>query len=149
MTSLPPVGRTTVNLAPADIRKEGPAYDLPIAVGVLGRLSFPDLIGKEADLILPKTITLTSGISLSALVMAAETLAAARLADLRALGGQPVLAITARRATTLKARAYDGDLARVAVALKQDSGAAVAGRLHLAQDADEINYRVSIPDTAV
>ena len=27
--------RITVNLAPADIRKEGPAYDLPIAVGVL------------------------------------------------------------------------------------------------------------------
>lgn len=30
-----PLGRVTVNLAPADIRKEGPAYDLPIAVGVL------------------------------------------------------------------------------------------------------------------
>ena len=27
--------RYVVNLAPADIRKEGPAYDLPIAVGVL------------------------------------------------------------------------------------------------------------------
>ena len=30
-----PLGRVVVNLAPADIRKEGPAYDLPIAVGVL------------------------------------------------------------------------------------------------------------------
>ena len=30
-----PGQRITVNLAPADIRKEGPAYDLPIAVGVL------------------------------------------------------------------------------------------------------------------
>ncbi len=30
-----PNRRITVNLAPADIRKEGPAYDLPIAVGVL------------------------------------------------------------------------------------------------------------------
>ena len=30
-----PGNRITVNLAPADIRKEGPAYDLPIAVGVL------------------------------------------------------------------------------------------------------------------
>ncbi|ACM07141.1 YifB family Mg chelatase-like AAA ATPase [Thermomicrobium roseum] len=28
-------GRITVNLAPADIRKEGPAYDLPIALGIL------------------------------------------------------------------------------------------------------------------
>jgi magnesium chelatase family protein len=30
-----PQGRLTINLAPADLRKEGPAYDLPIAVGVL------------------------------------------------------------------------------------------------------------------
>ncbi len=30
-----PYKRITVNLAPADLRKEGPAYDLPIAVGVL------------------------------------------------------------------------------------------------------------------
>lgn len=50
----------------------------------------------------------------AALVLAAETATAARLADLRAVG--PVsLVLTARRAETLKARAYDGDLARVAV----------------------------------
>lgn len=30
-----PFGRTTVNLAPADIKKEGPSFDLPIAIGVL------------------------------------------------------------------------------------------------------------------
>lgn len=37
-----PVKRITVNLAPADTRKEGPAFDLPIAVGVLGCLGlFP------------------------------------------------------------------------------------------------------------
>lgn len=30
-----PHGHVTVNLAPADVRKEGPAYDLPIAVGIL------------------------------------------------------------------------------------------------------------------
>ena len=30
-----PQHRLTINLAPADLRKEGPAYDLPIAVGVL------------------------------------------------------------------------------------------------------------------
>jgi magnesium chelatase family protein len=30
-----PMGRTTVNLAPADIRKEGPSFDLPIALGVI------------------------------------------------------------------------------------------------------------------
>ncbi len=30
-----PHGRVTVNLAPADVRKAGPAYDLPIALGIL------------------------------------------------------------------------------------------------------------------
>ena len=30
-----PLKRITVNLAPADLKREGPAYDLPIAVGVL------------------------------------------------------------------------------------------------------------------
>ena len=30
-----PVARLTVNLAPADMRKEGPAFDLPIALGIL------------------------------------------------------------------------------------------------------------------
>jgi GTP cyclohydrolase II len=48
-----------------------------------------------------------------ALVLAAETLDATRLADVRALGGQAVLAVTGRRAETLKARAYDGDIARI------------------------------------
>jgi len=46
-------------------------------------------------------------------VLAAETLTPARLAALRGLGGTPVLAITARRAETLKARPYDGDIARL------------------------------------
>lgn len=30
-----PLGRVLINLAPADVRKEGPMYDLPIAVGLL------------------------------------------------------------------------------------------------------------------
>ena len=30
-----PVGRITVNLAPADLKKAGPTYDLPIALGIL------------------------------------------------------------------------------------------------------------------
>ncbi len=30
-----PMGRTTINLAPADLRKEGPSFDLAIAVGML------------------------------------------------------------------------------------------------------------------
>ena len=30
-----PMGRTTINLAPADVKKEGPSFDLPIAIGLL------------------------------------------------------------------------------------------------------------------
>ncbi|MEQ9569370.1 MAG: magnesium chelatase domain-containing protein, partial [Longimicrobiales bacterium] len=32
----PPTRRITVNLAPADLRKEGSQFDLPVAVGLLG-----------------------------------------------------------------------------------------------------------------
>ena len=46
-------------------------FFLPIAVGVLGRLSFPDLAGKEADRILPMVMTLISGDFMAALVIAA------------------------------------------------------------------------------
>jgi len=57
----------------------------------------------------------------AALVAAVETLAAGRLAGLRS-HGTPELALTLRRAETLKARAYDGDLARIV--LPQDAGLA-------------------------
>src|SRR6266566_2167610 len=30
-----PFKRITVNLAPTDLRKEGPSYDLPVAIGIL------------------------------------------------------------------------------------------------------------------
>jgi magnesium chelatase family protein len=32
---MPPKGRITINLAPASIKKEGPSFDLPIALGML------------------------------------------------------------------------------------------------------------------
>ncbi|WP_342069861.1 GTP cyclohydrolase II [Yoonia algicola] len=63
----------------------------------------------RADLRMGVPVVLDGG----ALVLAAETLDPARLADVRALGGQAVLAVTGRRAETLKARAYDGDIARI------------------------------------
>ena len=63
----------------------------------------------RADLRMGVPVVLDGG----ALVLAAETLDAARLADLRTLGGQAVLAVTRRRAETLKARAYDGDISRI------------------------------------
>ncbi len=50
------------------------------------------------------------------LVLAAETLTPERFSELRRLGVPLSLAITARRAETLKAAAYDGDLARITLA---------------------------------
>ncbi|MFA5794970.1 MAG: YifB family Mg chelatase-like AAA ATPase [Candidatus Brocadiia bacterium] len=41
----PGQGRLTINLAPADVKKEGPVYDLPIAVGILAATG---LVSSEA-----------------------------------------------------------------------------------------------------
>ncbi|MFW5641158.1 MAG: GTP cyclohydrolase II [Roseicyclus sp.] len=53
------------------------------------------------------------------MVLAAETAQAARVRAMQGLG-TAVAAITARRAETLKARAYDGDLARVVIPPEAD-----------------------------
>ena len=75
-------------------------------------LSIPERLTRaRADLRMGVPVILC-GAQGAALMAAVETLDAARLADLRGFGA-PVLAITARRAETLKARAYDGDLARI------------------------------------
>ncbi|TCT16367.1 Mg chelatase-like protein [Natranaerovirga pectinivora] len=47
-----PIKRITVNLSPADIKKEGPSFDLPIAVGILNCL---EIINKGS---LDKTLIL-------------------------------------------------------------------------------------------
>ena len=75
------------------------------------------------------------------LALAAETLDAQRLADLNTLGGQPVLAITARRAETLKARVYDGDLARIAL----PSDANLPWVLGVADPADDLKSPMKGP----
>ena len=67
----------------------------------------------RGDLRMGVPVVLTEG-GAAALVVAAEALTPARLADLRGLG-VPELAVTARRAATLKLAAYDGDLARLAL----------------------------------
>lgn len=68
------------------------------------------------------------------LVLAAETLTPDRLAALGALRGAPVLAITARRAATLKARPYDGDIAR----LRLPAGASPHWVRAVAEPADDL-----------
>ena len=61
-----PDKRITVNLAPADLRKAGPAYDLPIAVGVLAASEqvWPDLQGAVfiGELSLDGTVRHTAGV---------------------------------------------------------------------------------------
>ena len=76
----------------------------------------------------------------AALVVAVEALDAARLADFRALG-RPELALTLHRAETLKARAYDGDLARIA--LPADVG--LAWLRGLADPADDLRAPMKGP----
>lgn len=73
----------------------------------------------RADLRMGVPVVL-SGHGSAALVLAAETAGPERLAALQGLGGQPVLAITGRRAETLKARAYDGDVARLPLPSEAD-----------------------------
>ena len=46
-----PMRRITVSLAPADLRKEGPSYDLPIAVGILASSGQIDIMLGETVLI--------------------------------------------------------------------------------------------------
>lgn len=47
------------------------------------------------------------------LIAAVETLQANRLRDMQSLPSEPTISITAHRASTLKAHAYDGDIARI------------------------------------
>ncbi|KKK86702.1 hypothetical protein LCGC14_2760610, partial [marine sediment metagenome] len=94
----------------------------------------------RADLRMGVPVVLAKGAQ-AALVLAAETLTAQRLADVLALGGAPVLAITARRAETLKARAYDGNLARVLL----PPGATPAWVQSIADPADDLRAPMKGP----
>jgi len=80
----------------------------------------------------------------ASLILAAETASVDRLAALRA-AGQTVLAITERRATTLKARAYDRDLARIAL----PSDADVAWVRAMADPASDLSHPMKGPFTSL
>ncbi|MGY9049267.1 MAG: GTP cyclohydrolase II, partial [Rhodobacterales bacterium] len=77
----------------------------------------------------------------SVLVLAVETLTAQRLRDVHSLGVQTDLALTRWRAETLKARAYDGDLARVAL----PKGADLAWVQGLADPANDLSAPMKGP----
>ncbi len=55
-----PSERLTVNLAPADIRKAGPAYDLPIAIGTL--LATEQIYGETSQAIIMGELSLDGGV---------------------------------------------------------------------------------------
>ena len=79
-----------------------------------------DLLARaRADLRMGVPVVLIDGAT-GVLAAAVETLDAPRLAEIRALREAPVVVISARRAETLKARAYDGDLARIVLPADAD-----------------------------
>jgi GTP cyclohydrolase II len=93
----------------------------------------------RVDLRMGLPVVLSTGEE-AALAISAETLTSGRLAELRAIG-VPVLALTARRAETLKARVYDGDVARIALPVDADRRWIEA----LADPSDDLNTPMKGP----
>ncbi|MGZ9808938.1 GTP cyclohydrolase II [Pseudoroseicyclus sp. H15] len=81
----------------------------------------------RADLRIGLPVALTEGAEAGALVLSAETVTADRLEELRRLGGELSLALTRRRAETLRIQVYDDDLARVI--LPADAGPSWVSKL--------------------
>ncbi|MGI3169578.1 GTP cyclohydrolase II [Pseudooceanicola sp. C21-150M6] len=106
--------------------------------------SAADLLARaRADLRMGLPVVLAEGDRL-ALFLAVETLSAERLAALALLDARPHLTITARRAETLKARPYDGDLARIVLPGDADLGWLNA----VADPADDLRSPMKGPLTA-
>ena len=88
---------------------------MPITISSVERVA-----RARADLRIGAPVVVTGGDG-AVLVAATETVSDERLSAMRAMGAL-TLAITFRRAETLRARAYDGDLARIAVPDDADLG---------------------------
>ena len=109
----------------------------------LGPTVTEKLARARGDLRMGVPVVLADG-GFAALVVAVEALTAARLADFRGLG-RPDLALTLHRAETLKARAYDGDLARIAVPAEVD----LTWLRALADPADDLRVPMKGPLTSL
>ena len=120
----------------------------------------PDIIEMlaraRADLRMGVPVVLTGANPV--LILAVETLTPQRLAMIQTLGSKPVLVITSHRATTLKAPAYDGDLARIALPKTVDTAwitaianpvddlrAPMKGPLQCQRDGDATTARAARP----
>lgn len=107
---------------------------MTLSLGIMETLS-----RARADLRMGVPVALRLG-DRRALAASAETLSQERLDDMRALG-KPVLAVTARRAETLKARAYDEDIARILI----PDAANMGWISHVADPSDELVAPMSGP----
>ena len=105
----------------------------------LGPTSIERIARARGDLRMGVPVVLV-GAGQAAMAVAVEALSPVRLAELW-VAGMPELAITARRAETLKARAYDGDLARMGV----PKGADVAWLRSVADPADDLRSPMKGP----
>jgi GTP cyclohydrolase II len=103
-------------------------------------LTLAELLNRaRADLRMGVPVVLTDA-GTGALIVAAEAATQDRLAQLRQIAA-PVLAITAWRAATLKARVYDAGLARIVV----PETAEVAWLLALADPKDDLRFPMKGP----
>jgi GTP cyclohydrolase II len=101
----------------------------------------PDLTERlaraRADLRMGVPVVLDTGL----VVLSIETLTQDRFATLHSIDPNPVLTITGWRAQTLKARAYDGDIARIAL----PDYATMTWMRSIADPADDLNHPMKGP----
>ncbi|MEM6758070.1 MAG: GTP cyclohydrolase II [Pseudomonadota bacterium] len=119
----------------------------------LGPDEIETLARARADLRMGVPVVLAEGVVFSAV----ETTTADRFDALRKVRPDTVLAITVRRASTLKARAYDGDVARLAIPLDAtlawanavadpagDLATPMKGPFHSLRDGDASPFRAAL-----
>ena len=116
----PPRGRTTINLAPADMKKEGPSFDLPIALGIIAAL------GDLSSELLPR-VCIVGELALSGAV--------------RRVRGMLPIALMARKAG-MKALMVPAENAAEAAVV---DGIKVFPVHNLREAADFLNQKIKIP----
>jgi SSS family solute:Na+ symporter len=100
-------------------------FILPVALGVLGRMSFPDLAGKEADSIVPMLLTSIGGDFMGTLILAAGLAALmstmdSQLLTLSSIFTRDLLPVVSKR------NEYSPMMSRIFVAVLALAGLALA-----------------------
>ncbi len=94
-----PARRTTVNLAPADVKKEGPSFDLPIALGMTG-------VAEELDMAPARKFCIAGELALTGAVRPIKGVLAMAL-EARRLGKQGLLVPEANAREAAMVRGID------------------------------------------